>query len=126
MKEDPLCFGQHLNPCAAVTLLCRSRTISLGGLFLVTTKSGPSVVTVAYGDEVSSPLTRGSTKGPVFVHAHVVVGRLASMNTNRSTDCVTPLALWPVILKVNVPIEGELDVRAVKVDETEPPDGTVI
>ena len=34
---------------------------------------------------------------------------------------LTRLALWPVILKVNVPIEGELDVRAVKVDETEPP-----
>jgi len=35
------------------------------------------------------------------------------MNRERSTDSVTPLALWPVILKVNVPVEGEADVVTV-------------
>jgi len=59
------------------------------------------------------------------VHAHRVVGKFASMNMERSTDSVTPLALWPVILKVNVPVEGKADVVTVKVDETTPLDDTV-
>ena len=86
---------------------------------------GTAGVTVANGEEPTNRLTRGSLNSPVLVHPQVGDERVPVITTDTSRDRVTPLAVVPVILKVNVPGDGEAVVVTFSVDETEPVEGTV-
>ena len=115
-------------PCGlkpkAETLLVSRETMTRFGIFLVTVSVVPAVITVADGEPATSPSTCGSTNRPVFVHAQVSEGTRAAISTDTSTALVTPPALVPVILNVNVPGEGVAVVVTVSIVTTKEVDGT--
>jgi len=111
-------------------------TVRLVGARVSATPAGAVPLQAALSCTISlAPLADRRMICEVFVDEAIIArdrgepetmkSKLSAITIDKFTDFVTPLELLPVIVKVNVPNDGDAEVKIVRVAETRPVDGTV-